>query len=49
MFCGGYDNHGKVGDSGGGFYFKDDHFWAIRGIVSGLLNDEEHGCDISKF
>lgn len=52
-FCGGYKDQGKapcMGDSGGGFYFRDPSLsWDIRGIVSASVIDEEHGCDINKF
>lgn len=51
-FCGGYENQGKapcLGDSGGGFYLKQEAKWSVRGIVSDALVDEEHGCDINKF
>lgn len=55
MFCGGFENQNKApctGDSGGGFYIKDEStksFLKIIGIVSGSLTTLEFGCDPNKF
>lgn len=52
VFCGGYENRSKapcLGDSGGGFYLKQQSSWIIIGIISGSLYDNMNGCDINKF
>lgn len=55
MFCAGYQNMSKglcPGDSGGGFYRKNDadERWIVLGIVSGSLETEDAGeCNVNGF
>lgn len=53
-FCADFENQARgscTGDSGGGFMMKDssNDFWAIRGIVSASLYNEQFSCDVNIF
>lgn len=50
-FCGGYDQLGIApchGDSGGGFYLRNNAAWMVQGIVSSTILDKD-GCDVNVF
>lgn len=51
-FCGGSTTTGTgpcKGDSGGGFIFKENDTWYLRGILSSSLEDFEGKCDVDNY